>query len=145
MGLAITVQAVVVQEPTGLLDYVFAGAAIVLYMFTIVSGILFVEDPRRITPLRVAWFLQMPWVSSPVLVYGFCSGCRIIAGLGLTDGRLSASFHFGSDFQFFILGSHPWFVGINIFAVLVLVSLAMYTRTPNAALVPTATAHSVSD
>jgi hypothetical protein len=75
-------------------------------------------------------------------VYSFCAGFRITAGL--LGGRLVANYRFGSDFQFFIFGDHPWGIGINFFAVLVLILLARYGRTPNPALEPTATAPSVS-
>lgn len=133
MGLAIAVQAMFAQDASGFFYYLFCCVAIGLYCFVIVSGLLFAENSRCITPMRVGFALQVPWVSSPILVYGFGVGCRITTGLGLLDGRFSATFRFGSDFDLFIFGHHPWFVGINVFAVLMLVSLAVYGRRLNIA------------
>jgi hypothetical protein len=127
-GLVVTVQAMSQQEAGGLISCLFYGIAVVLYLFTIVSGLLFADNPKRIIPLMIAFGLQIPWVSSPILVYSFCAGFRITAGL--LDGRLVTNYRFGSDFQFLIFGDHPWGVGINFFAVLILILLAWYSRTP---------------
>jgi hypothetical protein len=128
MGLALTVQALFRQVTGDFFFYLIGTVAIAFYIFVIVSGLLFAENPKRLAPLRVAFLLQIPWVSSPVLVYGLSAGFRVTAGFGLSDARFSAGFRFGSDFDLFILGRHPWFVGINIFAVLILVLLSRYAR-----------------
>src|SRR3974390_169512 len=99
MGLALTMEALFKQVTGGFFSYLMGGVALALYIFIIVSGLLFAESPKHLTPLRVAFLLQIPWISSPVLVYGLSSGLRITAGLRPTDGRLSATFRFGSDFD----------------------------------------------
>jgi len=128
-GLVITVQAMFQSEANSLPSFVICGVFVILYIFTIVSGLLFADNPRCTIPLMVSMVLQTPWLSSPILVYSFGAGLRIT--VGYVDGSFSAGYRFGSDFQFFILGDHPWGIGINLFAVAVLILLMIYRRTLN--------------
>jgi len=82
-------------------------------------------------PLMIALILQIPWISSPFLTFSFSAGLRIT--IGIVGGSVSASYRFGSDWQFFLLADRPWGVGINVSAIIVLILLLSCSRTHNAA------------
>jgi len=137
-GIAVTFEALFRNEAS-LGVWLACGFAILLYMFVVVSGLIFADSPTRTLPLVAALIIQIPWVSSPIFDYGFCAGFRISAGL--LDGKIVLNGRLGSYFEIFFFGSsHPWGVGINFFALLVLILLLRYRRTPDTALEPTPTA-----
>jgi hypothetical protein len=134
-GLVVTVQAMFQSEGASFFQFLLFGGFAALYLFTVVSGLLFADNPKCTIPLMIVLILQIPWISSPILTYTFCAGFRITAGL--VSGRFAASWRFGSDWQVFILQGQPWGAGINLFAALVLVLLLRFTRTPDAVPGPT--------
>ena len=140
-GLVTTVQAMSQPEVTGLIYFLIYGAFVILYLFTVLSGLLFADNPRCTIPAVVALALQIPWVSSPILAYSFSAGFRL--SVVLSGAGISFGYRFGSDWQFFLFRDRPWAIGANIFSLVVLILLRIYTRTPNKALQPTATAPSV--
>jgi len=134
-GIAIISEAMFRQEAS-LATWMIYGIAMILYLFTVVSGLIFADNPRRTLPLMVALIVQIPWVSSPIIVYSFCAGFRIAAGL--LDGKIVLNWRLGSYVEIFLFGSsHPWGAGINFFAVLALILLLRYSRTPNKSPEPT--------
>jgi hypothetical protein len=74
----------------------------------------------------VAFALQVPWISSPLVTYRFTAGFQLSAGI--IGGGLTASFRLGSDFHFFLLQPHPVGLGINVAALAVLVFLLLAIR-----------------
>jgi hypothetical protein len=134
-GLVVTLQAMFQSGDVGLGSLIIFSAFVALYIFTVVSGLFFADNSKCTNPLIVALGLQIPWVSSPILAYGFNAGFRINAGL--TDGKLSVSYRLGSDFMFSFFQGRTWGFTINFFALLILVLLLKYSRTPNIALAPT--------
>jgi hypothetical protein len=140
-GITFTTETLFRQEAS-LAAWLICGFAILLYLFIVVSGLIFADNPRRTLPLIAALIIQIPWVSSPFFVYGFCTGFRVAAGI--LDGKIVFNFRFGSYFEFFILGSHPWGAGINFFAVVALILLLRYSQRPKKALEPTGTASATS-
>jgi hypothetical protein len=138
----VALQVIFNSDATGLAPVIW-GVVLVVNIYTILSGLLFADKPTRTTPLAVAFALQIPCISSPFLVYTFGMGFRVSAGF--IGGRFSANYRLGSDFQVALLQGHPWGIGVNLFALLMFVMLLRYSRTPNTALEPTATAPSVLD
>ncbi len=125
-GLALIVQGIF-QLQTKQLPYSFMYIPfLVLYGLTIVSGLLFADDPRNTILLKISLASQILTFSSPILTYGFSAGLR--AGVGILNSRFIAGFNFGSDFQISYLQARPWGIGVNVFAITVLLLLLRYTR-----------------
>jgi hypothetical protein len=108
-----------------------------LYGFVTISGLIFLYDPKRTRPLVAALALQIPWISSPVLVYQFAAGVLAAITLGTPEEtdrigvHLGGSLLFGAHFQF-RLGSNvdvPISVGVNVVAVVLLVLLVRANGT----------------
>lgn len=112
------------QEPS---YKVIMMAFLMLYAFVILSGLLFVQNQQRIAPLRLALWLQVPWVSSPVIAYQFVSGFHVT--VGIADGYLTTDFWLGSGWTFYLFTEFPWGFGINLFALFMLVLLARSIRS----------------
>ena len=104
-----------------------------LYAFVVAAGLLFVHNPRRLMPLVVALALQVPSLSSPLVVYQFTAGAHVtVAGvLNLDTGSLSLTggAQLGSQFLFALLQPpRPLSGGINLVA-LALFAAAVWSRS----------------
>ena len=91
---------------------------IALYTFVTVAGVLYALNEQRTGPLRVALWLQIPWISSMIITWKFVAGFSF--ALTLFDGRLNVVYWLGSFWQFNIFEEQPAGIGINLFAVLML-------------------------
>jgi hypothetical protein len=134
LGLEATVKGLIQREDTRLFFYLFQTVFIVLYLFTIIAGLLFADNQKRSTPLIIAWLLQIPWFSSPILSYDFSEGFHFV--IGLANNGTANVFHcasnFGSEWHFSINqvdAAHPWEIGINLFAVIIFISLLKFKRS----------------
>lgn len=132
--MAITSQALLSRQ-THPLAYVLILAFLALFGFVTVSGLIFVDHPTRTAPIVAALALQIPWVSSPIIAYKFAAGFQVSAAL--IGGRFNGGFRLGSDFQINILQPLPWGVGINLFAVGLLILVLRETRMTADKLQPT--------
>ncbi len=99
-----------------------------LYALVTISGLLFVQDQRRTVPLIIALAIQIPWVSSPLFAYRFSAAFHLT--IGLIGGKLNGGFRLGSDWQCSLFQKLPWGVGVNLFALLVVLLLARTLQTP---------------
>lgn len=64
-----------------------------LYVFVTVCGLLYVNDPGRTGPLVAALALQIPWISSPLIVYKFAAGAEV-RRTGCASGSTSLRWQF---------------------------------------------------
>jgi hypothetical protein len=84
--------------------------------------------------LIIAWVLQIPWFYSPFIAYDFNEGLQLLIGFvnnGVSNG-FSGAFRFGSEWHFSfnkIDPDHPWGIGINLFAVVILICLLKFKRS----------------
>jgi hypothetical protein len=124
-GLALSVQAILQKGTGNFLESMILAAFADLYVFVVLGGLVFADNPKRTLPLIIGLCLQIPCFSSPYFLYVFSSGFRV--NLGLISWNLWATLGLGSDAQFAILRNHPWGVGINVFAASMLV-LVLITR-----------------
>jgi hypothetical protein len=114
-----------------LLTLVFMG----LYGFVTASGLLFVHDPRRTGPLVVALAIQVPSISSSVIVYKFAAGLETFVSVGGSEQQNSVGVHFGWDlllggtWRFALQHDNPLRVGVNL-AALALLFLLWRTLQP---------------
>ena len=140
-GIAVTLQALFSPQAHPL-AYFLILVCVGLYVFVTASGLIFVHDPQRTSPLIVALALQVPWVSSPLIAYKFAAGFHVTAGL--VSGQFSGGFRFGCDFQINFFQQLPWGAGVNLFALALLVLALHATRMPKNVRQPTAAALGIS-
>jgi hypothetical protein len=111
------------------------SVVVALYCFTIMAGLLFMDNPKQTWPLVITFLLQVLAFSSPVLVYHFTAGGRVVIGFSLlsaSDWHFLFTALFGSHFEFSWQDPHqPWGIGVNLLPTVMLVLLAKYRRTPN--------------
>jgi hypothetical protein len=100
------------QQPAFLL---LSALFLSVYAFVMVSGLMFVYSERHVVPLIIAFAVQVPWVSSPLITYRLAAGFHLT--VGLIGGNMTGGFNLGSDFQFYIFHRFPWGFGVNIFAL----------------------------
>ncbi len=105
---------------------------LLLYAFVIISGVVYVENEKRVWPLLVTYAIQTPWFSSPYLAYKFTAGFQV------TIGMIGRNFQFGimlgSDWQLNLLQHNPYGAGINMFALVITILLAhrlVYSKRHN--------------
>jgi hypothetical protein len=141
-GVAITLQSLVARQSQPPAYYALILAFSALFAFVTVSGLVFVQNPKRTGLMMISLALQIPWVSSPIIAYKLAAGFQIC--VGFFGGRLAGGFRLGSDFQINFFQQLPWGSGINLFALLLLVLLLQATRMSKNALQPTADAPGIS-
>jgi hypothetical protein len=132
-GVAITLQAMFTHEQSPL-GYVLMLMFLALFAFVTISGIVFVHNPNRTSLLVVALVLQVPWVSSPIFAYKFAAGFQVCGAV--MGGHFAGGFRLGSDFQINFFQQLPWGIGINFFALALLILLIRATWTPNTMTTP---------
>ena len=124
-GVALTAQVLFSEQVSG---PVLMGMCLVftlLYLFVLISGLVFVQNPRRVMPTVVALALQIPVISSPLVAYRFGAGLH--GGAGLGELGPFGWLRLGCDWQLNLLQPLPWGVGINLVAVLMLIVLTCST------------------
>jgi hypothetical protein len=122
-GVALTAQLLFSPQVTGPALLAICVVFLLLHVFVLVSGLLFVHNPARIMPLVVALAIQIPYLSSPLVTYRFADG--LFGGVGIAETGAFGWIRLGSDWQFYLLQPLPWGVGINLVAVAVLAALCL--------------------
>jgi hypothetical protein len=108
-----------------LLTVVFMG----LYAFVTASGLLFVHDPTRTGPLLAALAIQIPAISSSVIVYKFAAGLETFVSVGGSEQKNAMGVHFdwdlllGGSWRFALQQDNPLRVGVNVAALAFLLLL----------------------
>jgi len=109
----------------GTLQISMACVLVAMSAFVTASGLLFVYDPRRTRLLQIALALQIPWISSPILLYKcFCGlafdlflNSEPLEGLGRISDHFGWTLDFGTTITLGPMGSRPWTIGVNFVAV----------------------------
>lgn len=110
--------------------FIIYGSALFLFAFFVYAGLAFAANKANIKPLKIAFLLQIPWVSSPILVYKLASGFSL-SGI-LHFGGFQFVYNLGSDFNFGILNGQPWGIGFNLAAVILFFLASKFQSTvPN--------------
>lgn len=122
-GFSATLQHLLRFEGRQSADYILMIVFLVVYAFITVSGLLFVRDPHRIVPLLIASSIQIPWFSSPLFAYRLTAGFHVT--VGLIEGKFGGGFSLGSEWQCNVLQKLPSVVGVNIFALVIVILLAV--------------------
>jgi len=122
LGVAITTQ--FFPQANKVIIYIMLLAFVGLYGYGIFVGLKLSEGSVPLRHLRLYFGLQIPFISSRVIAYRFCSGLQTT--ISIIQPGLRWDCRFGSEWQFSILSSAPWGVGIN-FVALAIVCL-LYSR-----------------
>jgi len=110
-----------------------------LYAFITISGLMFVLHPDRTRLLMVAISLQILWISSPLFVYKCFSGFHAVLDFskrpaGNLGFSVQANAAIGSDWRVGLFDGDPWLIGVNVFALVMLVLLWRSVRTASSPL-----------
>jgi hypothetical protein len=124
-GVALTSQFLFSPQANAVALRIICILFLLLHLFVLASGILFVQNPLRVTPLVVALAMQVPYLSSPVITYRFGDG--LFGGVGIAETGVFGWIRLGSDWQFYLMRPLPWGIGINLVAVAMLVALSVST------------------
>jgi hypothetical protein len=125
-GVALTFLSLQTQQNRDLPNLETLASFFALYCYVIGSGLVLVRDPQKTRPIMIAFAAQIPRISSPVIAYNFCAGAEAffdvkVAPPGLRlGGELLV---FGSRCHFSMLREAPWSLGVNYFALVMLVLL----------------------
>jgi hypothetical protein len=76
-------------------SYAIFMGAFLIYAFVAASGLVFVQNPRRVGLLQVGLALQCPWISSPILVYKFVCVALALVSVTLNGDSGNLGIHFG--------------------------------------------------
>lgn len=136
LGIAFTLQAFFSAKESNPVFYAMLTAFVALYAYGIFAGFRLIEKEET-KHLIVFYWLQVPWFSSPLLTYHLASG--FFLSVSLIDWRFNAAFRLGSDWRFSLFQSDPWGVGINLFALAMVIILHRLKRrgSPASALAST--------
>lgn len=122
-GIALTSQLLFSPQVTGPALVAICVVFLLLHLFVLVSGLLFVQNSTRVMPLVVALAIQIPYLSSPLVTYRFADG--LFGGVGIADTGPFGWIRLGSDWQFNLFQPLPWGFGINLVAVAVMAALSL--------------------
>ena len=92
-----------------------------LYGYGIVLGVRLAEKTRIDWQIIIFYLIQIPWFASPEFSYHFSSGVHAV--VGFVQGHFDTSFHAGTQWQFTIHKMLPWMFGVNLFALVAVVTL----------------------
>ena len=117
-GIVITLDYLYNSENTLTPVIVISMGFVALYTFVTIAGVLFAQNERRTLPLRAALWLQIPWISSPIIAWHFTAG--LCVAVTLIGEAPSVEFWLGSVWQFYLFRELPVGIGVNLFPVLML-------------------------
>lgn len=110
--------------------YVIAlfGVMMAFQLFVTVSGLIFVQHPRETRPLFAALLIQVPWFSCSWFLYKFTSGFDLLVGIIYPKGAEALTLRWnglniGGESQFSLGHNDPLILGLNLWAILMLVLL----------------------
>jgi hypothetical protein len=152
-GLALTFQALlsgITSHNQPFSNLLIMGIFLLLNAGVTVSGLLFVYDAHRYEPLIAAIAIQVPWISSSLIAYRFATGFELVLSVnGPAKGEdlafhLGWAFFLGSSWSLSFSQEHQFGLGINVWALTMLVLLWRSVRMPAPAVQP-ATSTSVEN
>jgi hypothetical protein len=102
-------------QPFPSASYFIVCASIVVYLLGIAIGIGVVEQRNGATLAAALFFAaQIPLIVSPAISYQLATGAFLY--LVFEADRIAVPFSIGSTFSFFVGGSAPVSVGVNVLA-----------------------------
>ncbi|MGD0735066.1 MAG: hypothetical protein ABR976_07955 [Terracidiphilus sp.] len=113
-------------------------------IFITLCGLAFVHDPRRIRLVEVALALQIPYVSSPLLVYKLICGAGLytvlclepVDDLAILFGHIGIRFQFGGYSSLAFWEHDPVAIGVNWVPLLLFLMVRKSMRVASSPLLP---------
>jgi hypothetical protein len=81
------------------------------------AGFRLAENKEQTKHLIIFYWLQVPWISSPIIGYRFSSGCHFSACFVFIGSKFNLAYLIGSNWWFSLFKSEPWGIGVNAFAL----------------------------
>ncbi|WP_139304889.1 hypothetical protein [Microbulbifer marinus] len=127
---------------SGVMPVLIYVAFTALYAWGVWLGIAVLENLSKFERgLSKFWCLQIPAFWSPIFGYFFTSGFHLTVFINLSGLSVTGNFQAGSVFKFSLLQSgQPWQVGVNIFAVGVVLFLSKSIRSSEKGYAPSSAA-----
>jgi hypothetical protein len=123
-GAVISTNTLFAAKNTPVFGYAMIALVIALYTYGIFAGIRLSEDARHYGHVLFFYALQVPFFSSPILLYRFA--CGFHATIWVVGFSFGWMFRLGSDCQLAILQPNSWGAGVNLFAAAVLFALVVH-------------------
>jgi hypothetical protein len=124
LGAALSADTLFAAENTPVFGYAMIALVIALYTYGIFAGIRLSEDASHYGHVLFFYALQVPFFSSPILLYRFA--CGFHATIWVVGFSIGWMFRLGSDFQLAILQPNSWGGGVNLFAAAILFALVVH-------------------
>jgi hypothetical protein len=121
-GFAATLAALFDSQGDKVVASIFRIVFLALYAYITASGLMFVHNPRLVRPLALALALQIPWFSSPLLVYKLAAGPAALIGVvsPAEAGKLLVihwQLLLAATWRFELFQGARWEVSVNLFAL----------------------------
>ncbi|MEM7791655.1 MAG: hypothetical protein AAF546_09665 [Verrucomicrobiota bacterium] len=125
-GVALTLQAFFTTQNANSVLYAIIICFIALYSYGIIAGLRFTENEENKKSLIIFYWLQVPWISTPIIGYRFAAGFHV--SCAMIGSEVSGFFRFGSDWNLNLFQAIPWGAGLNVFALAMAISLMKHQR-----------------
>jgi len=122
MGLSMCLGTFLHQGIAGAGSAIVYVAATCIYGYILYVGLRACALPNKIYSVGPALWLQVPWVTSPLVTYRLSAGFTASFSY-FPPVNSSFFFNIGSEFQLGILRSERWGLGANAAAIVLLVLL----------------------
>ena len=123
-GAVISTDTLFAAKNTPVFGYAMIALVIALYTYGIFAGIRLSEDARHYGHVLFFYALQVPFFSSPILLYRFA--CGFHATIWVVGFSFGWMFRLGSDCQLAINQPNSWGAGVNLFAAAILFALVVH-------------------
>ncbi|CAH0542932.1 hypothetical protein [Vibrio marisflavi] len=138
LGVESTLRRFALSEHASLNMYIFLILGVALYGYILLAGLRFALNKTNIAPLKRAFLIQIPWISSPYIVYRLAAGFNFCA-IAHTDragnllsifssGTIFMSSGLGDAFQYGLLNHAPWGIGVNYGAIILFILASRLSR-----------------
>lgn len=124
LGVVVLVDSLFAAQNMPVFAYAIFAVLIALYIYGIFAGIQLSENANHYGHVLVFYALQVPFFSSPILVYRFA--CGFHATIWVVAFNIGWMLRLGSDCQLTILQPNPWGGGVNLFAAAILFALVIH-------------------
>jgi hypothetical protein len=124
LGTVMTANALFTAKNMPVLVHAIYSVFIGLYIYGIFAGIRLSEDARHYGHVLSFYALQIPFFSSPIVLYQL--GCGLNATIALVGFNFAWMCRLGSDWQFAVLRPNSWGIGVNLFASAIVFALTIY-------------------
>lgn len=125
-GVVTTMNAVLTATKAPAVGYCVMCFFVLLYAYGIFAGLRLSENASHYGHVMFFFSLQVPFFSSPLIVYRFtCGADATIAIVGLGFAWM---LRLGGDWQLALLQANLWGLGVNLFAAAILFALTLHFR-----------------